>query len=292
MKRLIILLLGYLFVISCNNEDLNNDSNQNQSLVLKSVTSILSNSSNSCTGREGKFDEQGRITEIYLCGEGTPNRVHTYTESGQINSITGHGGYIYENNVLIARGGGTDASSFYINITYANNVIEEHSTFNQEEASYYVKYIFQDNTYNQLLSYNVINTEGSEEEIIDRVTCQYDGNNNLIEILIEKKAQGDLILEPKTLITFAYDSMNNPYKIGLPENAYMIFGTPLLYYEGESILARLSDNNVINTSISNLVENTIYTKNYEYSYNSNQYPIMVTESIEDTDLVDFVFEYY
>jgi hypothetical protein len=284
-------LLAILFIFNCENEPIA-IFEQNQKLILKRVNYPLIDSPDNCSGRFADFDSQGKIIEVfYECdGNTTSFRTYTYTESGLINYFTGYLDFTYdENNVLIRRSGGTDTGFSYHDFFYNDNIMLVQGYYNGVQNYWYTTYEFEDDTFKKLLSIKSYDSSNNEE-IIYRETYQYNGNNP-IEILIEQKDLDDLMLEPKRQITITYDNKINPYRLGLPENAYMANST-MLAYDISYNIAFTADNNITSIIINNLVDNTVYTNTNTYSYNNDMYPIEAIFYINGEPFRKEIFEYY
>jgi len=290
MKKIVLLVLC-IVLFNCDTESIDG-LEQNKKLVLKQVAYPVVDATDNCPGRFANFDSQGKIIEVYYECDGITNiyRTYTYGENDLIHYFTGYLDFTYdENDQLIRRSGGNDTGSSYHDFTYNNNIMLVQGYYSGEQNSWYTRYEFGDDSYTKLMSIKTNHINNGE--ITYRVTYRYNGNNP-IEIFVEQKYSDDSTLEAKRLITITYDDKINPYKLGLPKNAYLSSHTMLAYDVQFYNIAFAADNNITSISIKNLVSNTTYTYTNTYTYNNAMYP---TEALLHTNGEPFrkeIFEYY
>lgn len=291
MKKLVLLILSIL-AFGCDNEPINT-SEPTQTLILKKVTKY--------TGNDGshhyiaEFDTQGKITQIFTAYTHDNvdyvllSREYEYAPtSGLITGYTHHPSFVYdENNTIIGRG--LPSGNYHRELTHEDNVMIDKYYVNGEYSGSYMRHTFSDNTHTKLLSIEHF----SNNELGDKTTFYYEGNN-LIEMLKEHMDSDTNTLIPYKQYIFTYDDKINPYKLGLPNNAYLAYSTVLINtYMWEYNLIYTADNNLTQITTNNLSEGTTGTTFIEYTYNDDMYPIESTSSITiNGSAVTEIYEYY
>jgi len=289
MKKLAIFSLCIL-LFNCESGSIDDLGTLSES-ILKSVNYPLVDAPENCPGRTANFDDLGRIIEVYYeCnGNRSIGRNYDYSETGLIQGFSGYLVFTYdENDVLIGRSGGSDTGTSYHDFTYNNNMMTDQGYYNGTKNQFYTTYEFEDNSYKKLISSIVINS--NTDEIISRITYQYNANNP-IEIFIEKKSFEDPILEPKKQILISYDDKINPYRFGLAKNAYLASQT-FLAYDLQHNIAFTADNNIKAITFNNLENNSISTHTNTYTYNDDGYPTEALLSVNGAPFRKELFEYY
>jgi len=293
MKKYYSLFLILIFACSCTNESVVVPE-QNQELILKRVNFPLVDAENDCPGRFAEFDSHGKIIEVYYECDGNLNtiRSYTYNENSFIKYFTGFYDFEYdENDNLIKRSGGNDTGGGYHDFTYTDNSMHLQGYYRGEQNSYYTVYTFEDSSFTKMLGVETFDTSGANEEVISRITYQYSANNP-IEILFEQKGPDDVAIELKRSITITYDDKINPYKQGLPENAYLASETFMAYTVQFYNIMYSADNNHISIIENNFETNIIYTITNVYDYNDDMYPVQAVLSYNGEPFRKEIFEYY
>lgn len=292
MKKLYLLLFFTILLFSCENEPI---LDKTPKLVLKSAFYSDVNATDCSTDRLANFDNQGKITEVYheCNGYTTVFRSYDYRENGLIYYYTGTAFFTYdENDILIRISSQSDTGFSYSDITYENNIMLVHSFYNNQPFSWYSKYEFEDNTYEKLLSKKRF--DSYDNEVIYRKTYKYNGNNP-IEILIEEKNANNSVLEIVNRYIITYDDKINPYKFGLPKNAFLASSTKLLHPVKYNIVYTAENN--ITSIIYNYYGNNpdyvqTWTRTKTYTYNNDMHPIeAILYYNGEADLKE-IFEYY
>lgn len=302
MRRTIILLLATIAIVACENdpitpnepETVNEETQEEiQQPVLKQIRRTKADTIDPCPVKIAEFDTRGRIIEINReCTDGDVTaRVYSYHENGLIRAFTHHYDFTYdENDFLIRRSGGNDTGSGYIDFTYDNNLMIAQAYYNGEPGTNFFVYEFEDASLKKLISQKTIDPS-NDDEIIYRVTYQYEGHNP-VDILYEQKNTQTQILEPIFRITISYDDKINPYKSGLPDNAYLINETMQMDLgDWPYNLVFGADNNFTNVTTFNFINDTSFSYTKSYTYNDLMYPIEAEVLIGNREHHE-TYEYY
>lgn len=295
MNRYYKLLLLLIFTFSCTNENIN-EPELTQELILKQVNAVFFNTPTECGGQFTDFDSQGKILEVYsTCnGESNTQRTYTYTDNGLIKSIVeGFGAevFLYENNVLVGHGGGSDASiGNYTEFTYYGNKMIANYYQSGEISNNYSIFEFEDDTYAKLISIKGYDNSSGIDELTYLKTFQYEGKNP-VEIYIESKNGGGSERVPFRRITLTYDDKINPYKKGFTEHAYLKEHTRIIGFVDHN-MAYSADNNIASMVFEDLVQNTSYAQTYTYQYNGDMYPTEAMNFVNGDYRSTDYFEYY
>lgn len=298
MKNYTILKLTIICLLffNCSSENIKSNEEGAQ-LFLKKITVTSPNPNAPCNpGTEIYFDTNARINEIFICDEDTPNKTYYFDDAGNPLAIisTNYGGptFIYVEGILTERSSSNDNSSNTTSIEYENEIIREVSITNGNVSPFVIEFVFEDNTYQKLLS--IVNIDNSNnEEIISKISYAYEGEN-VIEILEEHKDESTNQLLPYKKRNYIYDNKKNPFKLGLPQNKHLAYHVNSLgvYESEEFILSRASNNNITQvTSYFYETGNTSVTE-YNYQYNNDSYPLECSININgETSRIE-AFEYY
>ena len=292
MTKKLTFLLVTLFILSCENETVE-IIEQHQKLTLKKVNYPGIDARIDCPGRFADFDSQGRLIKVsYECdGQTGSIRTYTYSDSGFIKSYGEGGSFDYdENDILIRANFSTDFGWGTTDFFYNDNIMLAQGYYRGVKNHFYTTYEFESDTREKLISIKIFDTSNNEE-IISRETYRYNGNNP-VEILIEQKYPDDLKLESKKNITITYDDKINPFKLGIPKNAYLAKSFNLAYQVPSYNIAFKADNNIESITINNLENNVTYTNTNSYSYNSDNYPIEAIYHLKGEPFRKEIFEYY
>jgi len=289
MKKYYVITLLLIFIYTCSDESVI-ALEPTQELTLKQVNYVNENTPIDCQGTFADFDSQGKIVEVnYVCGiDISIWRTYTYTDLDLISSIAqGFGAvvYEYEDDVLVEMRN----PGFELKFTYDDNLMIGNVFQFAAPTSRYNIYEFEDDSYTKLLSITSFDNSSGIDEVVSKITYQYDGNNP-VEIYIEGTPLGGSTMEPNWRINIAYDDNVNPYKKGLAEQAFLANETVLRDYVDYNI-AFSADNNITSILHEDLVESTSYTITYSYIYNSDLYPteaLIVDDGLSRTEY----FYYY
>lgn len=129
----------------------------------------------------------------------------------------------------------------------------------------------QNGTINKLTYYNY----GQPQEILHNSTTFSINNGNLVSI-------NDIeygLNQNNKLKTFVYDDKNSPFRNLNPSVKFIFMDSELF-----------NTNNVINRTETN--SDPIYSNridNYQYLYNSDNYPTVVTSSSPNSNIVEFTY---
>jgi len=241
LKLLAILLVVTSFQ-SCKKKGNDDESNRDLTGKIKTITSGNTTLAKYMYRTDGKIREETRYTP-----NGQMIISYEYAD-GKISSITAK----TENGSII----------YQYSLTYANNKLEKFILGGITNV-YWQMYYNADGTVNYAIQYTPAQNNVDEPTIKQKF--EYDNHKNVIEATEFWRFGSTWELHSR--YEFEYDSKNNPYKdLQIPYDETINLFANLVSPNNATRVKEYDQNNVI-------VEDT----QYQYNYNTDNYPIHVTE---------------
>ena len=293
MKNTFLFLLGFLFLLSCDNTEFSDSPEELQvELVLKKME-LLVNGANDTYLNNYFFNTLGKPTHMNLSGTGTSLslenvEVFNYDDNEDIESWKAEipsfeqvplSPFTYQNGQLtnIVRTG-SSLTPTSCNFSYLESSIEVDIEPLLPLVNYTSKIIFNfsDTIYETLLS---IEYYEEDNPVVDRkLEFEYDQQGNISNIVDYRFDVDSNQLELSSSLVMTYDDKVNPFRRLFNENPLIIVVYYVLRPANYSVFERASlftPNNILSYDKTNSVSNL--TKNFSYTYNEFDHPISSVE---------------